>query len=119
MNMRVYPDMPTRRREPNPMTCVSIPMHARSVLLAHAVGEPELAVALKGLCVGSIPMHTLTCLSQRGGSSAGVAVRGWSQRGGSSAGVAARGWQCGGGSAGAEARGYQRGGSSAGVAARG
>ena len=99
MNMRVYPDMPTRRREPNPMTCVSIPMHARSVLLAHAVGEPDLAVVLKGLCVGSIPMHTLTCLSQcvqvdarGGGASAGVEpARGWSQRGGSSAGVAARG----------------------------
>ena len=25
MNMRVSPDMPTRRREPNPMTCVTIP----------------------------------------------------------------------------------------------
>ena len=49
MNMRVSPDMPTRRREPNPMTCVSIPMHARSVLLAHAVGEPDLAVGIEGL----------------------------------------------------------------------
>ena len=61
MNMRVSPDMPTRRREPNPMTCVSIPMHARSVLLAHAVGEPDLAVVLKGLCVLSLPRHTQTC----------------------------------------------------------
>ena len=26
-------------------------MHGRSVLLAHAVGEPDLAVVLKGLCV--------------------------------------------------------------------
>ena len=33
------------------------PRHGRSVLLAHAVGEPDLAVVLKGLCVRKHPRH--------------------------------------------------------------
>ena len=84
-HMRVYPDMPTRRREPNPMTCVSMPWHVRSVLLAHAVGDPDLAVVLKGFCV----LEQVRAVDARGGSSAGAG-------GMSDAVVAARGQRHGG-----------------------
>ena len=54
------------------------PGHGRSVLLAHAVGEPDLAVVLKGLCVLEQVRG-----SGRGGSSAGVQRRGGSDAVGS------------------------------------
>ena len=114
------------------------PRHGRSVLLAHAVGEPDLAVVLKGLCVHEHPRHGRSVLLAHavGEPDLAVVLKGLcvleqvqgQRRGGGSAGVRARGHQCGGQGAvdargcrgaGVVVRGQGRGGSSAGVRARG
>ena len=83
--------------KPKPKTCGSIPRQVRSVLLAHAVGEPDLAVVLKGICVlepvQAVDARGGEASAGRGGSSAGVAVRG-QRRGGSSVVVATRWGAC-------------------------